>query len=121
MLTASAAAAPLDRYTGSFDAEGVVADGPDATPREVSCDFKVLQEIARIGNGRYYHAEDPSNIPQIFAKETVTASKSAINEQPFNPIVTRPSQVIADIKFDDSPFLLGYVTTRDGTRRRSRA
>ena len=43
MLAASAAAAPLDRYTGSFNAEGVVADGPDATPREVSCDFKVLQ------------------------------------------------------------------------------
>lgn len=76
------------------------------------CDFKTLQEIARIGNGRYYHAEDPSNVPQIFAKETVTASKSAINEQPFVPIVTRPSQVIADIKFDDAPFLLGYVTTR---------
>jgi Ca-activated chloride channel family protein len=76
------------------------------------CDFKVLQEIARIGNGRYYHSEDPTNIPQIFAKETVTASKSAINEQPFTPIVTRPSQAIADIKFDDAPFLLGYVTTR---------
>ena len=37
MLTVSAAAAPLDRYTGSFNAEGVVADGPDATPREVRC------------------------------------------------------------------------------------
>jgi uncharacterized membrane protein len=76
------------------------------------CDFKLLQDIARIGNGRYYHAEDPTNVPQIFAKETVTASKSAINEQPFTPVVTRPSQVIADIKFDDAPFLLGYVTTR---------
>jgi uncharacterized membrane protein len=76
------------------------------------CDFKLLQEIARIGNGRYYQAEDPTNIPQIFAKETVTASKSAINEQPFTPIVARPSQVIADIKFEDAPFLLGYVTTR---------
>jgi len=43
MLTASAAAAPLDRHTGSYNAEGIVADGPDATPREVSCDFKVLQ------------------------------------------------------------------------------
>jgi uncharacterized membrane protein len=76
------------------------------------CDFKLLQDIARIGNGRYYHAEDPTNVPQIFAKETVTASKAAINEQPFTPVVTRPSQVIADIKFDDAPFLLGYVTTR---------
>src|SRR5437763_2036733 len=76
------------------------------------CDFKLLQEIARVGNGRYYQAEDPSNIPQIFAKETVTASKSALNEQPFIPIVTRPSEVIANIKFDEAPFLLGYVTTR---------
>jgi uncharacterized membrane protein len=76
------------------------------------CDFKLLEEIARIGNGRYYHAEDPSNIPQIFAKETVTASKSALNEQPFTPVVTRPSPALADVKFDDAPFLLGYVTTR---------
>ena len=76
------------------------------------CDFKLLQDIARIGNGRYYHAEDPANIPQIFAKETVTASKSAINEQPFTPLVVQNSQAIADIKFDDAPFLLGYVTTR---------
>jgi Ca-activated chloride channel family protein len=76
------------------------------------CDFELLKEIARIGNGRYYQAEDPSNIPQIFAKETVTASKSAINEQPFIPIVTRPSQALANIKFDEAPFLLGYVTTR---------
>ncbi len=76
------------------------------------CDFELLQEIARIGNGRYYQAEDPSNIPQIFAKETMTASKSAINEQPFTPIVVRPSQVLANIKFDEAPFLLGYVTTR---------
>jgi Ca-activated chloride channel family protein len=76
------------------------------------CDFALLEEIARIGNGRYYHAEDPSNIPQIFARETVTASKSAINEQPFTPIVIRPAQAIANIRFDDAPFLLGYVTTR---------
>jgi uncharacterized membrane protein len=76
------------------------------------CDFQLLEEIARIGNGRYYLAEDPSNIPQIFARETVTASKSAINEQPFAPIVIRPSQAITNIKFDDAPFLLGYVTTR---------
>lgn len=76
------------------------------------CDFALLEEIARIGNGRYYQATDPSNIPQIFARETVTASKSAINEQPFTPLVTRPSPVVANIGFDDAPFLLGYVTTR---------
>ena len=52
-------------------------------------DFAVLEEIAKTGQGRYYMTEDPANIPQIFAKETVTASKSAIDEQPFVPQLRR--------------------------------
>jgi uncharacterized membrane protein len=107
-----------DGYCEPADFEGIARSMIDSkiTCSTVAvgddCDFNLLQEIARVANGRYYHAEDPDNIPQIFAKETVTASKSAINEQPFTPIVTRPSQAIADIKFDEAPFLLGYVTTR---------
>lgn len=76
------------------------------------CDSKLLEEIARIGQGRYFEAMDPSTLPQIFAKETMTASKSAINEQPFVPQVVRPTQALADIDFETAPFLLGYVVTR---------
>jgi Ca-activated chloride channel homolog len=75
-------------------------------------DEKLLKEIAQTANGRYYFTDDPASIPQIFAKETVTASKSAINEQPFLPQVMRPTQVLSEISFADAPFLLGYVTTR---------
>jgi Mg-chelatase subunit ChlD len=82
-----------------------VAMGTDA-------DQDLLEELARIGNGRYYLADDPAQVPQIFAKETVTASKSAINEQPFTPSVARPSQVLNEIALDEVPFLLGYVVTR---------
>ncbi|MBX3401538.1 MAG: VWA domain-containing protein [Gemmataceae bacterium] len=76
------------------------------------CDFKTLEQIAKVGNGRYYHAEDPANIPQIFAKETVTASKSAINEVPFTPTILRSSAVLTDLRIEESPPLFGYVTTR---------
>ena len=72
----------------------------------------LLEEIARLGNGRFYVADDPAQVPQIFAKETVTASKSAINEQPFSPAVVRPTQVLSEIRLDEAPFLLGYVVTR---------
>src|SRR5262249_11574892 len=75
-------------------------------------DRRLLEEIARIGKGRYYFTDDPSSVPQIFAKETVTASKSAINEQPFLPQVARPTQTLAGIDFEAAPFLLGYVLTR---------
>lgn len=76
------------------------------------CDQGLLEEIARIGNGRYYFTDDPLSIPQIFAKETVAASKSAINEQPFVPLVVRPTQTLADIDIASAPPLLGYVVTR---------
>lgn len=75
-------------------------------------DNSLLEEIARIGQGRSYVATDPASLPQIFAKETMTASKSAINEQPFVPQVVRPTQTLADIDFEAAPFLLGYVMTR---------
>ncbi|MBX6312117.1 MAG: VWA domain-containing protein [Isosphaeraceae bacterium] len=76
------------------------------------CDQALLEEIAKIGGGRYYFTDDPLSIPQIFAKETVAASKSAINEQPFLPQVYRPTQALNDIDFDGAPPLLGYVVTR---------
>lgn len=75
-------------------------------------DTNLLEEIARIGQGRYYFTDDPAAVPQIFAKETVTASKSAIDEQPFVPQVVRSTQALAEIDFESAPFLLGYVMTR---------
>jgi uncharacterized protein YegL len=75
-------------------------------------DTELLEQIARIGKGRYYYTDDPSQIPQIFAKETITASKSAIDEQPFIPIVFRKTHALAELEMESAPFLLGYVMTR---------
>ncbi|MFO0919738.1 MAG: glutamine amidotransferase, partial [Planctomycetaceae bacterium] len=43
---------------------------------------------------------------------TITASKAAIDEQPFVPQVIRASRALADLDFESAPFLLGYVMTR---------
>ena len=75
-------------------------------------DQQLLEEIARIGNGRSYFTDDPASVPQIFAKETVSASKSAINEQPFTPQVVRTTKALAGLDVDAAPLLLGYVVTR---------
>ncbi len=75
-------------------------------------DQQLLEELARIGGGRYYFCDDPQTVPQIFAKETVTASKSALNELPFLPQVIRPTQVLNGLQLDTAPFLLGYVVTQ---------
>ncbi len=72
----------------------------------------LLETIARIGGGRYYFCDDPQSVPQVFAKETVEASKSAINELPFLPQLVRPTQVLEGIDLELAPLLLGYVVTR---------
>ena len=75
-------------------------------------DQAMLEQIARLGDGRYYFSKDPSSIPQIFARETMTAGKSAIQEEPFLPIQVRATPVLQDVDFDEAPFLLGHVMTR---------
>lgn len=75
-------------------------------------DINLLETIAHVGKGRYYFTDDPAQVPQIFARETVTASKSAIDEQPFLPQVVRATHALAGIDLQSAPFLLGYVMTR---------
>lgn len=75
-------------------------------------DTNMLETIAHVGKGRYYFTDDPAQVPQIFARETVTASKSAIDEQPFMPQVVRATHALAGIDLQSAPFLLGYVMTR---------
>ncbi len=75
-------------------------------------DSNLLQRIAELGNGRYYFTNDPTSVPQILTKETMQASKSALNEEPFLPQVVRATSVLSDLRFDDAPLLLGYVVTR---------
>ena len=50
----------------------------------------------------------PAQVPQIFAKETVTASKSAINEVPFIPKPLMPTSVLSNLDLSTLPALLMY-------------
>jgi uncharacterized membrane protein len=94
-----------DRMSADSITVSTVGMGTDA-------DQRLLEMIARRGNGRNYFCDDPQSVPRIFAKETVTAGKSAIHEIPFIPRIVRPTQVLAEIDFDQAPFLLGFVATR---------
>ena len=73
---------------------------------------ELLKRIATIGRGRYYETMDPSSVPQIFTKETMEVSRSAIKEEPFVPVAVDTLGFLDGIDFDEAPFLLGYVMTR---------
>ncbi len=75
-------------------------------------DRLLFKGIADRGNGRYYETNDPSTVPQIFTKETVEASKSAIKESPFVPIKIGQHEMLEGINFESVPYLVGYVMTK---------
>ena len=75
-------------------------------------DQKLLEQISQIGQGRSYFCNDPQTIPQIFAKETMIAGKSSIQEQPFTPQLILPTDVLSGVALDTAPPLLGFVVTR---------
>lgn len=72
----------------------------------------LMEQIAKEGKGRFYHTLDPENMPRIFTKETMEASRSSIREEPFLPIKIASGDGIEDIDFKQAPVLLGYVMTQ---------
>ena len=113
-----------DGHSQSGDYEGIVDQmvNDRATVSGVAvgsgADGELLQNIARWGRGEYYFTEDPNDIPQIFTKETMNASKSSLIEEPFLPQLYRGDQMARSIDWENAPFLFGYVvTTAKGTAR----
>lgn len=71
----------------------------------------LLQGIAEVGKGRYYQTNDPANVPQIFTKETIQATKSAIKEDVYQAITVTEHPMLAGYADSDLPASLGYVMT----------
>lgn len=82
-------------------------------------DHDLLGRLAEIGQGRYYRCEDPREIPQIFARETITAGKSALEEIPFIPVTITRSEILSGLNLDEAPPLLGFVKTEPKPTSRS--
>lgn len=89
----------------------------------------LLEELARIAHGRYYHCGDPAAVPQVFAVETASAGKVGIFEEPFFAQgqgrlsrATGPEEKSGDESphskeaagpdVTEAPALLGYVETQ---------
>ncbi|MBZ0136652.1 MAG: VWA domain-containing protein [Planctomycetes bacterium] len=70
-----------------------------------------LQELARLGGGRYFMVKDAADLPAVFSRETALSSGNFIREEEFRPWHGLPGSLTDDVDFQDesSPPLLGYV------------
>ncbi|MEM9881332.1 MAG: VWA domain-containing protein [Planctomycetota bacterium] len=75
-------------------------------------DQALMARIAEVGRGRYYLTMDPGNVPQIFTRETMQASRSAVKEDLFAAVRVGDHPLLAGYENAALPFTLGYVMTR---------
>ncbi|HZM86636.1 MAG TPA: VWA domain-containing protein [Blastocatellia bacterium] len=83
-----------------------VAVGDDA-------DIPMMTMLAELGDGRFYAANRPENLPRIFTREAALASRSTIIEEPFSPRLVRPAQATNGVDWASAPQLGGYVGTAE--------
>ncbi len=79
-----------------------------------SADF--LERLAIAGGGRYYPAQDMSEVPQIFVQETITTVGNYIVERPFLPVAYGENPILAGL--GGLPTLYGFngSTLKDSAR-----
>ncbi len=68
-----------------------------------------LQRMAEEGQGNYHNVPDGESIPTIFTMETVLATRTYIQEEPFTPDLTAVHPIMQRI--NALPALQGYVST----------
>jgi len=73
---------------------------------------ELMAAIAETGKGRYYETNDPANVPQIFTKETMQASKSAIKEDLYGSVQISEHPLLNGFETAELPYIMGYVMTQ---------
>src|SRR5919202_2588611 len=72
-------------------------------------DTNLLQELAQLGNGRYYDGNDPFDLPRLVVKETQQVQRAAIVEEDFKPVRISSGPALDGIDLNTMPQLRGYV------------
>jgi Ca-activated chloride channel homolog len=75
-------------------------------------DRQLLSMIAEHGEGRLYMADDASELPKIFMKETQEVQKSSLVEDAVVVHVQKRVEMIEGTGVESAPYLRGYVSTK---------
>ncbi|MFZ5439454.1 MAG: VWA domain-containing protein [Myxococcota bacterium] len=74
-------------------------------------DAKLLEEVAKRGNGRIYFAEDVTSLPRIFSQETIAVARSTFVEETTATKLGPDLALIGKLPTADVPSVGGYNLT----------
>ena len=79
-------------------------------------DLSTMNQWAKWGGGRFYQVSNPKQLPAIFTRETVLATRSFLVEETFIPGSAANSDLLEGFSESDLPTLHGYVATEAKAR-----
>ncbi|MFL5343814.1 MAG: VWA domain-containing protein [Hyalangium sp.] len=79
------------------------------TPKD--SDAKLLQEVAALGGGRIYFAQDAMSLPRIFSQETITVARSAFVDVPTSMEAAPDLPLLGKLPSQGLPQAGGYNLT----------
>jgi Mg-chelatase subunit ChlD len=98
----------LDPLGARIAADGItvstVAMGADS-------DQKLMERLATLGRGRFYHTDDPANVPRIFTSETLAITQDLVVEGDIRPRRVQAGEPIEGFGAAAFPVLRGYQRT----------
>jgi Ca-activated chloride channel homolog len=74
-------------------------------------DQKLMSQLARQGDGRYYFAEYARDIPRLMTRETNLATRGPLVEGNVEPRVVSPDATLSELASGGLPPLGGYLVT----------
>jgi Mg-chelatase subunit ChlD len=99
----------------NFDALGarIAADGItlSTVAMGVDADHELMARLAALGKGRFYHTDDPRNVPRIFTSETMAVARASVVEGDIQPRPAYAGELMEGFGADAFPVLGGYQRT----------
>jgi len=74
-------------------------------------DARLLEEVAKLGNGRIYFAEDVTSLPRIFSQETIAVARSTFVEDATGTKLGPDLAQLGKLSGADTPGIAGYNLT----------
>lgn len=105
---------------GGFDTQGLVQGllAKGVTTSSIGVDvhgqqtfMAYMADIARWGGGRFYQSSSPSQVPQLFLKESLVSLRPWFEQEPFFPKLGSTGDLLQGVPLGAFPELGGYVVT----------
>lgn len=73
---------------------------------------ELMAQIASLGGGKAYVAEELEQVPQLFIEDTRSVTQTALMEEPFRPVAKHRIEALSGLDFALAPPLLGFASTK---------